>query len=233
MSLVVERYRRIVRHVYRTGRRWTTAVLPYRPTDASTLDVEYASGAWEYLRGPTEVARFAVIAGYIQVFRPGASVLEIGCGEGILQERLNPASYSRYLGVDISPEAIRKACVKQRHRVSFVAADANAYTPDEQFDAIVFNECLEYFAEPLTAVHRYEAALRPHGLFIISMFASLETAARTSKIWRSLRTQYRFELETQVRDRSGYTWNIKVATPWNQPRALGRDAGDTSGPPRA
>ena len=194
------------------AKRWMSAVLPYRPMDGRHLDAEYAAGSWDYLRGPTEVARFAVIAGYIQYFRRGARVLEIGCGEGLLQERLHADTYSRYLGVDVSAEAIRRACRRQGPRVSFVREDADTFVPAERFDVIVFNECLEYFADPLSTVRRYDSALCPDGLFMISMFAGLDTR-RTVKIWKRLKSRYRFKVETDVTDRSGYSWHIAVAEP--------------------
>jgi 2-polyprenyl-3-methyl-5-hydroxy-6-metoxy-1,4-benzoquinol methylase len=194
------------------AKRWMSAVLPYCPMDGRSLDAEYAAGAWDYLRGPTEVARFAVIAGYIQYFKRGARVLELGCGEGLLPERLHAEACSRYLGVDVSVEAITRACRRQGPRVSFVTADADAFVTSEQFDVIVFSECLEYFADPLSTVRRYDSALLPGGLLMISMFAGLDTR-RTTKIWKRLKTAYRFKVETDVTDRSGYSWHIAVAEP--------------------
>jgi 2-polyprenyl-3-methyl-5-hydroxy-6-metoxy-1,4-benzoquinol methylase len=203
---------RHLKRLYRLAKRWASAILPYRPTDGRNLNAEYARGDWSYLRNDSELARFYVISGYIQHYSPNARVLEIGCGEGILQERLCTGTFSRYLGVDISTEAIAKANAKANDRISFLAADANTFTPGEQFDVVVFNECLEYFRDPLAAVRRYESALTKNGVMIVSMFAGVETM-RTNKIWKVLRTRYRFRQETQVGTTSGYVWNIKVTTP--------------------
>ena len=38
--------------------------------------------------------------------RDGDRVLDVACGEGILQSHLQTHGYSRYLGIDLTPEAI-------------------------------------------------------------------------------------------------------------------------------
>lgn len=176
------------------------------------LETEYVSGAWDYLRGLDELARFSVVMGYCHHFKEKGKILEIGCGEGILQERLCPSKYSRYVGVDISPEAIGRASHKQDEKTLFVSEDANIYTPDERFDAIVFNECLEYFDDPLSIVRRYERFLEKDGVYIVSMFVGIDTV-RTKRIWKMLESAYTAEVETQVSNKSGWSWIIKVFIP--------------------
>ena len=55
--------------------------------------------------------------------------------------------YRRYVGVDLSEEAIAKARTRiaqtPNSSASFVVADALGYAPSEQFDVIIFNESLE------------------------------------------------------------------------------------------
>jgi 2-polyprenyl-3-methyl-5-hydroxy-6-metoxy-1,4-benzoquinol methylase len=205
----------IVRH--ETGRRWRrlwSAVLPYRPMDGAkeVLDSEYARGSWDYLRGSSELPRFSVVAGYCHHFKPGGSILEIGCGEGILQERLDPAKYSRYLGVDLSSEAIQRASRNQDSKTRFASADARSFRPEERYDAIVFNEVLEYFEDPLRILERYEPFLQPGGVFIVSMFVGGESN-RSNRIWKQIRSRYAAEAETKVTTLPAYTWIIKVFTP--------------------
>jgi 2-polyprenyl-3-methyl-5-hydroxy-6-metoxy-1,4-benzoquinol methylase len=189
-------------------------MLRYRPMDGGRelLDSEYSSGAWDYLRDVEELSRFSVVAGYCHHLKEQGSILEIGCGEGVLQERLDNRKYSRYVGVDISAEAISRAAHKQDEKSLFVAEDAETYIPDERFDVIIFNECLEYFADPLRLVTRYDGFLKEDGVYIISMFVGLDTA-RTRRIWKMLETVYKAETETRVSNKMGYTWIIKVLVP--------------------
>ena len=191
-------------------RRGLSLVLPYRKMRGGRekMDSDYAHGKWDYLRGIAELGRFSVLVGYCRFLKPGGRILEIGCGEGILQERLD--RYSRYVGVDVSAEAIQRA--RSDEKTAFVCADAAVWKPGETFDLIVFNECLEYFDDPLAVVRHYEPSLAPDGAFLISMFAGIETA-RTRRIWKWLESAYEVEDATRVTNRNGLTWVLKVLRP--------------------
>jgi SAM-dependent methyltransferase len=197
-----------------TLRRVLSAVLPYSPMEGGRerLNRQYERGTWEYLRGLGELSRFSVLAGYCRFLRPGGAILEIGCGDGILAERLSAGSYGQFLGVDISETAIARAqrLADARHR--FVAADAATYVPDARFDLIVFNEVLEYFDDPLAVVQRYEAFLTDDGLLLASMFVGLDTV-RTRKIWAMLERRYRTVDQTRVTNGNGYSWVQRVLEP--------------------
>jgi 2-polyprenyl-3-methyl-5-hydroxy-6-metoxy-1,4-benzoquinol methylase len=193
-------------------RRALSAILPYRTLRGgrAKMNAHYALGKWDYLRGIEELGRFSILVGYCQFLKPGGRILEIGCGEGILRERLDATRYSRYVGVDISDEAIQRA--KPEPKAQFVCSDATAWEPNETFDLIVFNECLEYFHDPLSVVGRYEPYLAPEGAFLVSMFAGIETA-RTRRIWRWLESVYRVEDATRITNRENLTWVLKVLRP--------------------
>ena len=139
------------RQVLNTARRGLSVVFPYSPMigTAEVLDREYLSGDWDCLRDVEEVPRHGVMAGYCNHLRPGGAILEVGCGEGVLQEQLDAARYSSYLGIDLSAEAIHRTEARQSERTRFVVADAATFIPDRRYDLVLFNECLEYFAEPL------------------------------------------------------------------------------------
>jgi 2-polyprenyl-3-methyl-5-hydroxy-6-metoxy-1,4-benzoquinol methylase len=128
-------------------KRWMFKLLPYRPDSFSREDFElqYSSGRYDYLRGLSELVHYSVLIGYCHYLKPAGSILDVGCGEGILQERLEPGKYSRYIGIDISHEAIRRTSHRQDARTLFITADVLTYIPSERFDIIVFNECLYHF----------------------------------------------------------------------------------------
>jgi 2-polyprenyl-3-methyl-5-hydroxy-6-metoxy-1,4-benzoquinol methylase len=149
---------------------------------AQTWEAQYAAGRWDFLGQLSELSRFGVLAGYISQLKPGAAVLDIGCGQGVLLRRLPNSSYSRYVGVDVSPSAICVAQQQQPERSSFLAADCEHYSPAEQFDVIVFNEVLCCLRDPLQTVDRYARSLKSGGLLLVSLC----TAARSSAtiLWR-------------------------------------------------
>lgn len=188
---------------------------PYQPMIRSRehLDGQYKNGTWDYLWSIGELARFSVVAGYCRFLRPGGAILEVGCGEGVLQDRLDRSMYRRYVGVDLSEEAIAKARTRiaqtPNSSASFVVADALGYAPSEQFDVIIFNESLEYFADPGSVVQRYEPFLTPNGLFIASVFRG-EDGVRWQQIWRQLARKYDTHDATTVTNARGLTWDIRA-----------------------
>lgn len=149
---------------------------------AQTWEAQYAAGRWDFLAQLSELARFSVLAGYIWQLRPGGSVLDVGCGQGVLARRLPSSAYSRYVGIDLSGSAIAVAQAQQPERTTFLAADCEEYSPAEQFDVMVFNEVLCCLHDPLRTVERYTRSLNPGGLLLVSMC----TAGRGSAtiLWR-------------------------------------------------
>ena len=143
---------------------------------AQTWEAQYAAGRWDYLGQLSELARFSVLAGYICHLKPGGTVLDTGCGQGVLLRRLPASCYSRYVGIDLSGSAISVAQEHANERSTFLAADCEEYSPAEQFDVIVFNEVLCCLSDPLATVERYARSLNPGGLLLVSLC----TAARGS-----------------------------------------------------
>jgi len=71
--------------------------------------------------------------------RPGSRVLEIGCGVGFAAEVVCARLTSgRYVGVDRSPSAVRRAAARNPTELaSFVESDLAGLELDERFDRIV------------------------------------------------------------------------------------------------
>ncbi|HEY2662863.1 MAG TPA: hypothetical protein VGI47_00885 [Candidatus Binataceae bacterium] len=67
----------------------------YRPYAVLPQDweKEYASGQWSYMKGVDDLARYSLIVGYYDFFKAGGSILDLGCGEGILQQKLAGCGY--------------------------------------------------------------------------------------------------------------------------------------------
>jgi 2-polyprenyl-3-methyl-5-hydroxy-6-metoxy-1,4-benzoquinol methylase len=143
---------------------------------AQTWEAQYAAGRWDFLAELSELARFSVLAGYICHLKPGGTVLDTGCGQGVLLRRLPSSGYSRYVGIDLSASAISVAQAQGNERATFLAADCEEYSPAEHFDVIVFNEVLCCLHDPLRTVERYARSLNPGGILLVSLC----TAARGS-----------------------------------------------------
>lgn len=181
------------------------------PVPPDTWESQYRDGRWAYLKGVQQMTRYSVIAGYLQALKKEGCMLDVGCGEGILLERLGAANYTKFVGIDWSHAAIEQAQKRQHPRSVFVQADAQYFVPDEIFDAIIFNEVLYYFDEPLAVAKRYRAWLRPGGLFITSLFA---TSDRARAIGRRLKQAYDCIDEVEITGH-GRCWIINVLTPFS------------------
>jgi len=162
---------------------------------AQTWEAQYATGRWDFLAELSELARFSILAGYICHLKPGGTVLDTGCGQGVLLRRLPRSCYSKYVGIDVSGSAISVAQEQGNERSIFFAADCEKYSPAEHFDVIVFNEVLCCLHDPLRTVERYARSLNPGGLLLVSLC----TAARgSSTILRRLKRAYATVDEVRV-----------------------------------
>jgi 2-polyprenyl-3-methyl-5-hydroxy-6-metoxy-1,4-benzoquinol methylase len=162
---------------------------------AQTWEAQYAAGRWDFLAELSELARFSILAGYICHLKPGGTVLDTGCGQGVLLRRLPRSCYSRYVGIDVSGSAISVAQEQGIERSTFLAADCEEYSPAEHFDVIVFNEVLCCLRDPLRTVERYARSLNPGGILLVSLC----TAARGSAtIQRRLKRAYATVDEVRV-----------------------------------
>ncbi|MDB5281459.1 MAG: Methyltransferase type 11 [Bacteroidota bacterium] len=169
------------------------------------LDLKYKTGHWDYLREIPELAHYSIIAGYFQFLKKGGSVLDIGCGEGLLQERIGRDNYSGYSGFDLAAEGITRAKAKEDDKTSFAVADMNTYTTSKTFDVIIFNEVI-YYSNVLNTLIRYSAFLKPDGIFILSNFSN-----QNEKIgWEEIYRHFHCHDETTLFNKIGSGWVVKV-----------------------
>lgn len=169
------------------------------------LDLKYKTGFWENLKSVDELAHYSVVAGYFLFLKKGGTVLDIGCGEGILQERLGTHNYAHYTGFDLAAEAVITAKMKENITTSFLVADMKTFTSSEKFDAIIFNEVI-YYSNVLNTLNRYSAFLKPDGVFILSNFDS-----QNDKInWNEIAGRFQLYDETTVINKNGTRWVVKV-----------------------
>jgi 2-polyprenyl-3-methyl-5-hydroxy-6-metoxy-1,4-benzoquinol methylase len=156
-------------------------VMGYRPfpVNADTWDREYRSGVWDFLGTMDNLGGLASILGYCQFLAPD-SILDIGCGAGLLARKFKGLPYSSYLGVDLSAEAIAQAAPVSDHRTAFTLGGAEDFDTDQRFDVIVFSQILNYIPRPEAMLARYAKYLTPGGRIIVSLYR----APRTRAAWR-------------------------------------------------
>lgn len=178
------------------------------PTKREFWDSHYISGDWDFLRNIDQLAPYSIIVGYFKHFKFGGSILDVGCGEGILYERLEPNSYFKYVGIDVSGDAISRISHKINDRTSFIRVDAKDYFTKEKFDVIIFNEFLYYIERNsvLDLIKKYDNFLKRDGIYIISIFKK----DNYDYLWQKLESRYSPVDKTIITNKLGRSWVCKV-----------------------
>ncbi|MCC7187968.1 MAG: glycosyltransferase [Anaerolineales bacterium] len=118
-------------------------------------------GGWYHQR-LAEVYRFHV--------PPNSRVLELGCADGKLLAALNP---SRGVGVDFSPEMIRRA--KQKHsNIEFIQADAHDLSAiNELFDVIILSDLVNDLWDVQRVFEQIKKLCTPRTRIILNFYSRL------------------------------------------------------------
>ncbi|OQP61076.1 hypothetical protein A3860_04990 [Niastella vici] len=166
---------------------------------------QYRKGMWDYLNDDLEAQRYDAIIQAVQAYGRNGYILEVGCGEGILQSRMPPGSYSSYLGIDISEVAIKKAGRLCDQTTQYVRADMETYIPKSRFDVIIFNESLYYAREPVKLLVQYAHFLKQGGHMILSIYDTEENR----RLLNSIGMNYSIR-EQQVSTNQRGSWYCQV-----------------------
>ncbi|MCC8459087.1 class I SAM-dependent methyltransferase [Photorhabdus aegyptia] len=102
--------------------------------------------------------------------RTGMQVLEIGCGAGdltrLIANRVGPSGH--VTAVDVSSEAIRVARSRlyedEGKHITFVQADADTFSDDQRFDALIGRYVLMHQPDPARTLRHLSGFLKPNGI---------------------------------------------------------------------
>ncbi len=138
---------------------------------------------------------------------PGARVLDVGCGRGVILGPLADRGFEVH-GVEISAEAARGADPRAEIRIAPTLRDADY--PEAFFDEIVIWHVLEHLADPRATVEEMHRILKPGGRLVVAVpnFESLQ-ARWSGNAWFHLdlpRHLYQFPLSglRQLLERVGF-----------------------------
>jgi trans-aconitate methyltransferase len=135
------------------------------PMTAPRTDTPAAGQSWDpanYERHARFVAELGAPVLDLLAPKPGEAVLDLGCGDGALTERIAAAG-AVVRGCDASPELVEAARARGL-QVDCVDGHALAYAA--QFDAVFSNAALHWMTRPAEVAAGVRRALKPGGRFV-------------------------------------------------------------------
>lgn len=199
------RWRRWAHRAAQRARAWGRLlhVLPYQPECRTTEQwtAAYQAGVLSYYGRLDELARYSVIVGYLDWFAGLAAarrptVLDVGCGTGLLRERLEGVDFAEYVGVDLSVAAVAEARSRAHPRSHFFVGDV-ATLDLGRFDVVVLNEVLYYVPDAAAFLARIRALLAPGGVLLVSMWRH----PGDRSLWRKVDQAFPIVDRVEVRNR--------------------------------
>lgn len=112
---------------------------------------------------------------------PGERILDLGCGDGILSERIRAAG-ATVVGVDSSPDLVRAAIARG---IDGRLGDGQRLQFRNEFDAVFSNAALHWMVDQHAVLSGVRTALRTGGRFVAEMgghgnIAAIRTALQAA-----------------------------------------------------
>jgi 2-polyprenyl-6-hydroxyphenyl methylase/3-demethylubiquinone-9 3-methyltransferase len=173
------------------------------------LNYQYSQGRWEWLGRLDEQGHQSVMAGYFTFLKRGGSILDLGCGEGVLNDSIGKHNYSYYVGVDLADQAAKLGQEKRGdEKTFFYQGNMDEYVPERKFDVIAINEALYFSKNQLVLLKRLEGYLEKDGFFIVSM-----VDGKGDEVWNALSKGYSIADENRVTNIHQVTWICRLLKP--------------------
>lgn len=97
--------------------------------------------------------------------QPGQRILDLGCGDGFLTERIAAAG-ADILGADHDPRMVEGT---RKRGLEAIQVDGTGLPFDSEFDAVFSNSVLQWIPEPQPVVSAIAKALKPEGRFVVDV----------------------------------------------------------------
>ena len=164
---------------------------------------------------------------FIQTFTPftGLSVLDVGCGGGVLSEAMASLGAAKVVGLDVEPDAISAATQHaegQHWPLHYVCQPIENHEA-ELFDIVTCMEMLEHVTAPELIIEHCARLLKPGGYLFLS------TINRTMKAYASVIVAAEYVLGLLPRQTHDFDKFIKPSELATMGRRVGLDVIGLSG----
>jgi SAM-dependent methyltransferase len=132
----------------------STKTSPADAAPAAALDIQY------YVHARAEILPF--------IPEGCRTLLDIGCGAAEFGALVKKKRGLEVWGVEMSSEAARVAVTKLDRVINEDFLNASGI-PDDYFDVVTFNDCLEHFSNPFPPLARARQKLRAGGTLVCSL----------------------------------------------------------------
>jgi len=201
MRIVRDLINRAIRHVApaRSKEHWFSA--------------ERWNHSWSHgynLNSLNEDARYGTVVAWMYRHEGDGPLLDVGCGDGLLEERYRKVSTTPIVAFDYSSTAIERAQARHLPDVEFFCADSREFRPRGRFSVAVLNESLYYVDDYLEVMENVAQALTAEGVFIVSMLDTLITR----RMWKNLKRSYVVLHGVVLKDEAtGGLWHVRLLRP--------------------
>lgn len=149
--------------------------VPYKYKKFSRFHEVMAEDSGQSVLSSLESPILPLIAGVTDRLVQGVCVLDVGCGRGRIMTRLAELyPQSRFVGMDLSPEAIGfardEAAKKGLNNIAFMALDVSNLdetAEPESFDLITTFDVIHDQAKPLKVLKGIHRALKSDGVYLM------------------------------------------------------------------
>ena len=128
--------------------------------EQNLADREWQAAVWGNFQSNLEFLR------RVGVLRPGSSILEIGCGKGMLLNNLQESGYT-VTGIDMDADAISQ-CRAAHPKIAAQVASGDAIPfPAESFDAVLSFDVFEHIRDSDRHLREVKRVMKPGGHYLL------------------------------------------------------------------
>ena len=177
------------------GIHWLATRVGTRKLRSLTFDGRFQTGIWDF---STESPGLVSL---VERYSAGGRILVLGCGSCPIAGLLSPASFTSFVGVDLSPEALVRARRYSAPGVTFELGDMVTYECRQPVDVILFSDSL-YYVPPFSRqrlLSRLATRLTDRGRIVVA----IAQPRRYDGILEMVRRNFAVELDQELDGEAG------------------------------